>query len=80
MIAETFQKVLNLSFNETNRENVRIIEEILPISARFIFHYKGQTKSDYFNLLAKMMAYYCQSDQKDNLRYACVQALEYLVP
>lgn len=27
-----------------------------------------------------MMNFYSQADQKDNLRYACVQALEYLVP
>jgi hypothetical protein len=79
-ISSPFLEVLKLSFNDTNRENVKIIEEILPISARFIFHYQGATQTEYFEILANMMNFYSQADQKDNLRFSCVEALEYLIP
>jgi hypothetical protein len=41
VISGPFLELLTLSFTEVNRENVKIVEEILPISARFIFHYSG---------------------------------------
>lgn len=57
-VSSDILEILQLSFTEMYRENSNIIEEIIPISARFIFNVSSADQAQYFDVLAKMMHYY----------------------